>query len=119
MKYYHRCLGGSLYLQTVGDSPQGMDMPARWRSYILHAELRKGELLLSASDLVGENGLIRGNAVSLHLVCASEREMKRLFARLSVGGEAVRPVERNLWGGLVGMVRDRFGNDWVLSFRSS
>ncbi len=119
MKYYHRCLGGSLYLQTVGDSPQGNDLPKNWRTYILYAELRKGGLLLSGSDLLGENGLFRGNAVSLHLICRSERELRKLFDNLSVGGEITQPVIRNEWQGLAGGLRDRFGNHWVLSCKQN
>ena len=68
MTFYKNCLGGELTLQTIGESPLADQMPPQMQQGILHATLTKGALVLLASDMVAEEGLTRGNAVSLMLI---------------------------------------------------
>jgi PhnB protein len=83
---------------------------------ILHSKLTKGDLILMASDMVGENGLIKGNAVSLMLNCNSEEEIKTYYVNLSADGQATHPLEISFWGALFGDLTDKFGNHWLLHF---
>lgn len=116
MTFYRDCLGGELSLQTIGDSPMADKMPAKIRENILHATLTKGALTLMASDMVGDQGLIKGNAVSMMLHCSSEKEIKTCYARLAAGGQATHPLENTFWGALFGDLTDQFGNHWLLHF---
>src|SRR5690606_34891613 len=86
MTFYHNCLGGELYLQTVRDSPVAHELPERMKDCILHASLQKENLRLMGTDMVGESGLQRGNTVSLLLACQSEHELHRYYKELSKGG---------------------------------
>ena len=86
MAFYQDCLGGELSLQTIGESPMADKMPPQMKECILHSTLTKGGLQLMASDMVGEGGLFRGNAVSLMLNCESEEEVRTVYAKLSSGG---------------------------------
>ncbi|MBC7872405.1 MAG: VOC family protein, partial [Ferruginibacter sp.] len=76
MHFYKDCLGGELNLQTIGESPLADKMPTQMKESILHAVLIKDDLVLLGSDMVGEKGLLKGNAVSLMLNCNSEQEIK-------------------------------------------
>jgi PhnB protein len=116
MTFYKDCLGGELTLQTIGESPLADKMPLQMKESILHATLTKGDLILMASDMTGEKGLIRGNAVSLMLNCSNEGEIKTFYANLSVGGQATHPLEISFWGALFGDLTDKFGNQWLLHF---
>lgn len=116
MTFYRECLGGELVLQTIGESPLADKMPPQMKDCILHSTLTKGSLVLMASDMVGEQGLIKGNAVSLMLNCSSEAEIKACYAGLSSGGVATHPLENSFWGALFGDLTDRFGNQWLLHF---
>jgi PhnB protein len=116
MLFYKKCLGGELDLQTVGESPLAEKMPPQMKKSILHATLANGDLLLMASDMVGEKGLIKGNAVSLMLACSSETELKGFYKKLSAGGEVTHPIETSFWGILFGNLTDKFGNHWLLHF---
>jgi PhnB protein len=119
MNFYKDCLGGELNLQTVGDSPLVDKMPEPMKECILHATLTKGDLILMASDMVGEKGLQRGNAVSLMLDCASEEEINRYYAKLAEGGESTHPLEISFWGAYFGDLTDKYGNHWLLHFDKS
>jgi len=116
MTFYKKCFGGSLTFQTVGESPLSDKMPKKMKGCILHAILKKGSLVLTGSDLVGEEGLLKGNSVSLSLTCSSEEELNNYYATLSKGGSADHPVENTFWGARSADLTDKFGNYWILSF---
>lgn len=116
MTFYKACLGGQLSFQTVGESPLSDEMPERMKRCILHATLTKGSLVLMGTDMVGEQGLIRGNSVSLSLNCSSEAEIKSYYNKLSAGGIIDHPLEKSFWGALFGDLTDKFGNHWILNY---
>ena len=116
MAFYQKCLGGKLLFQTVGESPLSEKMPVKMRNCILHSSLTNDGLELMASDLAGDNGLLKGNTVSLVLNCSSEKEVRQCYKKLSAGGLATHPLEDTFWGTLFGNLIDKFGNHWILNF---
>jgi PhnB protein len=116
MTFYKKCLGGELSFQTIGESPMSERMPKKMRDYILHSTLSNGSLLLIGSDMVSENGLIRGNAVSLVLNCTSEKEIRECYKKLSADGQATHPLENTFWNALFGGLIDKYGNSWILNY---
>jgi len=116
MTFYKECLGGELVLQTVGESPMAELMPPQMRQSVLQATLVKDGLVLRGSDMVSEQGLVQGNAVSLMLHCSSEWEIRTCYDKLVSGGLASHPLESTFWGGLFGDLVDRFGIHWLLNY---
>lgn len=117
MTFYRDILGGELYFQTIGESPMAANMPTNMKNYILHSTLKEGRVLIMASDMVGENGLLKGNSVSLMLDCTGEADIRRCYAQLSEGGTATHPIEHTFWGALFGDLTDRFGVHWLLHYQ--
>ena len=117
MTFYKECLGGELVLQTIGESPMADKMPPQMKKSILHSTLTRENLVLMGSDMVDENGLVKGNSVSLMLNCSSEKEIKTFYKNLSKGGNATHPLENTFWGALFGDLVDRFGNHWLLHYQ--
>ncbi len=116
MTFYKECLGGELTIQSVGESPLSEKMPEQMKDCILHATLSKNAMVLMASDMVGEKGLIKGNNISVSLNCKTEEEVKSCYAKLSAGGVANHPLEDSFWGALFGDLTDKFGNHWILNY---
>lgn len=116
MTFYKECLGGELMIQTIGESPMANKMPPQMKESILHSTLTKGALVIMASDMVGDKGLVKGNSVSLMLNCSSEKEIRNYYEKLSAGGEAAHPLENTFWGALFGDLTDKYGNHWLLHF---
>jgi PhnB protein len=116
MTFYKECLGGELILQTIGDSPMSNQMPSEMKQSILHATLIKDNLVIMASDIVGEKGLIKGNNVSLMINCCSVKEIKMLYAQLAEEGVATHPLEDTFWDAIFGDLIDKYGNHWLLNF---
>lgn len=116
MLFYRDCLGGALKFQTIGESPLSTKMPVKMKECILHATLSNEAMLLMGTDMVGGNGLVKGNAVSLSLHCTSEAELKKCYSKLSEGGHADHLPETTFFGSMLGDLTDKFGNHWLLHF---
>jgi PhnB protein len=116
MTFYKKCLGGTLTFQTVGESSLSEPMSKKMKDCILSCTLQNGSLLLMGSDMVPEEGLIKGNAVSLTLTCGSEIEIRNNYKKLSAGGLAREPLKYNYHGVLFGGLIDKYGNTWLLNY---
>ncbi len=119
MNFYKECLGGELTLQTIGESPMAANMPPQMKESILHSTLIKDNVVIMASDMVSDQGLIKGNSVSLMINCGSEDEIRTLYASLSKGGQATHPLEDTFWGALFGNLTDKYGNQWLLHYQKN
>jgi len=116
MMFYQKCLGGELSFQTVGESPLSEKMPARMKNLILHSTLMNDGLILMGSDMTSEQGLLKGNAVSLVLNCKSEKEIRICYKKLSKSGEQTHPIENTFWNALSGELADKYGHNWMLYY---
>ncbi len=119
MNFYKDCLGGELTLQTIGDSPLADKMPPQMKECILHATLIKDKLVLMGSDMVGENGLKKGNSVSLAINCSSDEEIRSFYEKLSAGGKKDHGLEESFWGATFGDLTDKYGNHWLLNYEKN
>ena len=116
MTFYKDCLGGELTVQTVEGSPVETQCPPSMKHQVLHASLLKDSLVLMASDMVGPDGFIKGNTISLSLNCRSEKEINTFFSKLSAGGQITHPLEKEFWGAIFGVLTDKYGIRWMLNY---
>ncbi|MFZ4614846.1 MAG: VOC family protein [Rectinemataceae bacterium] len=117
MEFYKGCLGGTLTLMTVGESPAAAGMPKEVHGQIMHAHLEAPDFSMMASDNFGGGPPISsGNALSLMLYCSSEAEIRSIFPKLASGGTVNTDIRLEFWGSLYGDVTDRFGTRWMLNF---
>ncbi len=114
MKFYKRCLGGELQFQTLGESPNTEEMPEQMKHYIVHASLTGETFQLMGSDLVWDEGLVKGNNVSIYFSCANEAQLKEIYGRLSEESIATEPAQENENGDWTGSLTDKYGNHWLL-----
>ena len=119
MTFYQQCLGGDLNLQTIKDSPMAEQLPDTMRDCILHSTLTNGNFILMGSDMVGADGLQKGNAISLLIDCNTEEELREYYNSLSVNGTATHPIENTFWGALFGGLTDQYGHHLLLHFQQS
>ena len=115
MTFYKESLGGDLELMVVGDSPMGAQMPPDAQKKILHSSLRSGDMVLMASDMIGPEGVVKGNNVTLTINCSSAKEADTLFSKLAAGGKATHPMKEEFFG-YYGDFTDKYGFNWNLSY---
>ena len=101
---------------TVAGSPVEKDMPVEKHSLIMHSTLVKGNSVIIGSDMMRDKAVI-GDNVGVSLECESDEEIQSVFAKLKDGGEAFMAPEAMFWGGVFGMVTDRYGVEWMLNFQ--
>ncbi len=116
MNFYKDCLGGELDFMTAGESPMAKDMPAEKHDLIMHSTLKKGDLVIIGSDMMRDKAVI-GDNVGVALDCTSDEEIKTLFSKLSKGGDVFMPLDEMFWGGVFGLVTDKYGVEWMLNFQ--
>lgn len=119
MHFYHNCFGGELSFQTIGEVSPGKKLPPSMKKFILHSTLRKNNLLLMGTDMVGEYGLIKGNTVSIFINCTSEREIKSLYQKLGKNAIESHPIVNTEWGALFGGLTDKYGHHWLFNYKQS
>ena len=120
MTFYGRCLGAEPGFTTFAQGPPEVAAMAKDAGdRILHTELRSGPVVLMASDLMPGMRFHLGNNFSISLSCDSLAEMERLFGALGEEGTVTMAMHDAFWGGRFGMLLDRFGIQWMLSYRKA
>jgi PhnB protein len=118
MMFYQKCLGGKLVFQEIGKTPLAKQMPAKMKKTILHASLTKKDFMIMATDMVGDDGLLKGNSISIALNCDTEKELRSIYEKLSKGGKRKHIIEKTFFGSLLADLADRYGNTWLLYYKS-
>jgi PhnB protein len=112
MTFYQSCLGGELNIQTVGESPMASQMPPALKDNVLHSVLANDGFVLMASDMMGPEGVVKGNTISLAIMGSSKAEIEPIFAKLSAGGTVNTPLTEEFFG-TFGDITDKFGIGWM------
>ena len=115
MTFYQQCLGGTLALTTVGETPMADQMPAEKREMIMHSNLMlEGvPLLMASDDIMG--GTKDGSRITLSMSFNSEKDINNTFTKLSEGGKIIHPVTKEFWGAFFGQFTDKFGIQWMMN----
>lgn len=86
---------------------------------VLHVALPIGNgNILMASDTMENMGpqLSTGNNFSICISVDSKDEADALFEKLSHGARIIMPLQDMFWGDYYGMLSDKFGIQWMISF---
>jgi len=91
----------------------------RDKGKIMHIALPIGNGgLLMATDFIESMGqnLVEGNNYSISISAESREEADRLFGGLSNDGKVEMPLADAFWGDYFGMLQDKFGVRWMVSY---
>ena len=118
LNFYKSIFGGDfINFQRMKEMPGAPPMSAEEGEKILHAALPVGNSVLMAMDMPQGRGMVnKGNNFMATLDTSSEEETTRVFNRLSEGGVVTMPLGHQFWGAFFGMVTDKFGIQWMLSY---
>lgn len=117
MTFYGKCLGGEVFVQTIGESPAAAQVPPAVHHKVMHAAVAlAGKAVLLASDWMSQDAFAPGNNISLCIDCGSTEEIETLFRALSEGGKVTQPLQEMFWGATYGQLIDRFGAVWMLNY---
>lgn len=117
--FYKSVFGGDFVtLMRFKDVPAEYAMPEDEAEKIMHMALPIGQdVILMGSDTPSNMGSVTtGTNVSISISTDSEAEATRLFNKLSAGGQVTMPLEKAFWGDYFGMLTDKFGVQWMVSY---
>jgi PhnB protein len=114
-RFYERSLGGKIeMMMTHEQAPNPEQVPAQWRSKIMHARLSVGDKVLMGSDgLPDRYQKPQGFSVSVSVDKPADAE--RIFAALAEKGTVQMPIQKTFWAERFGAVIDRFGIPWMIN----
>jgi PhnB protein len=121
--FYRNVFGGNFtYIGRFGEMPPqegAPPMPENERNKIMHVSLPigGGSILMGSdtSEAFGHNTNI-GNNFSISINAKSESDADRLYNGLAEGGMQTMPMSKTFWGSYFGMLTDRYGIQWMVSF---
>ena len=75
--------------------------------------------LMGADNTEVHKGNISNNNFSLSITSDSKKEADKLFQKLSEGGKIKLAMNETFWASYYGIVNDKFGVNWKISFETN
>ena len=119
LKYYQEVLGGELHISRYEGSPMVEKVSDDFRDKVLHGSLTAGKLTLMAADTSPEQKASVGDNIHLCINFSSAEEQQKVFDGFSSDGSVTMPLNDTFWGSRFGMLKDKFGINWMLNFEKS
>ena len=118
--FYKSVFGGEfLSLQRFRETSESDKLPPEDQDKIMHISLSLGhQTILMGTDALESIGhsLNIGNNFSISINTDSEQEADKIYNSLSAGGETTMPLQKTFWGAYFGMLTDKFGIQWMVSY---
>ncbi|MCE6992653.1 VOC family protein [Dyadobacter sp. CY323] len=115
MRFYQSCFGGELHFKYLGDAPYADNLPVEMKHLVLHASLVSEHIRLFASDMPTEDGLFKGNSISLLVSMAQNDPLAAVFTKLSKQGEVTSPLAGSTGKGQWATLKDRYAVQWIFA----
>lgn len=122
--FYKSVFGGEFaykgrFGEMPGDHCEGLSEEDK--NKIMHVSLPVKGNILMGSDIMEGYGppFVAGTNFSISITADSKQEADDLFAKLSAGGHPTMPMEATFWGDYFGMLVDKFGIGWMISFNEN
>jgi len=113
MEFYQTVFGGKLTFSTFKEYHASQD-PSE-DNKIMHSQLEaENGIHFMAADTPNAMEYKPGAMMSMTLSGEDEEELRSYFDMLSAGGTVVMPMEKGPWGDTFGMLKDKFGIDWMV-----
>lgn len=114
MQFYQSVFGGELEIETFGDSE--IDHHPDDAGLVLHSVLETPDgMVLMAADTPQGIPYDGPGGHSVSISGDEEEDLTEWWEALSEGGTITLPLSEPDWGGLFGMLTDRYGVKWMIS----
>jgi len=114
MEFYRGVFGGELTIQTIGEAPG--DWPGKEamdQEGVMHSML-DGDVRLMASD--SPKASSESAKVELSVSGEDDATLRKYWSGLSIDAMKItQPLEKAPWGDTFGMLRDKYGVDWMVN----
>ena len=114
LNFYKDALGGEIIMiSRYGDSPMPSDED--WKNKLMHSRLVfDGNLIMISDAFKGNKAKKEGN-VQLSVEVESIDRINEIFTKMAEGGTVKMELQDTFWGARFGMLKDKFGVDWMFN----
>jgi PhnB protein len=118
MEFYASVFGGKLDVSTFKEYHASQD-PSE-DDKVMHAMLvADNGFVIMGADTPSSMEYDPGARISMSLSGEDEAELRGYWDKLREGGAEVMPLEKAPWGDTFGMLRDKYGIDWLVNITAS
>ncbi len=118
MTFYESVFGGKLEMTTFKEYHASQD-PSE-DDKIMHSVLEaENGIVFMAADTPSSMEFSPGARISMSLSGDDEAELRGYWDKLREGGTETMPLEKAPWGDTFGMLRDKYGIDWLVNITAS
>lgn len=118
--FYKSVFGGDFSMvQRFRDTPETGKMSESEKDKLMHVSLPVGSRnTLMGTDALESQGwkLNFGNNFHLSVETETKEEADKIFKSLSEGGKITMPQDNTFWGSYFGMLTDKYGIQWMVSY---
>ncbi len=114
MAFYASVFGGKLEVSTFKEYHASED-PSEGDK-VMHARLEtENGIVIMGADTPNAMEYSPGARISMSLSGDDEAELRGYWDKLREGGTETMPLGKAPWGDTFGMLRDRYGIDWLVN----
>ena len=117
LHFYRDALGGEIELARYKDAPPGMGSEPEWGEKIMYGQLTSPFGAIAAMDAPPGRGGGEPTGFGISIYPDTENAASAAFEKLSAGGSVTMPLEKTFFAEKFGMVDDKFGITWMVSYR--
>jgi len=122
-KFYKSVFGGEFpYIGRYSDMPQDSGIcPPGDLNKVMHISLPiSSETVIMGCDAgeTPDNPFVQGNNFAISVNTASREEADCIFCGLAASGDVTMPLDTTFWGAYFGMLTDKFGINWMVSYEA-
>lgn len=120
--FYKSVFGGEFAMvMRFRDTEHGANVPDADKDKIMHIALPIGGNMLMGTDCLTSLGqkLNFGDNFSISAHGETLEQSQALFDGLSAGGTVAAPFKKEFWGDYFGLLFDKFGVQWMVSYREN
>lgn len=116
LAFYQSVFGGTTTVNTFADFQASQDPDEQDK--VMHGQLDSAAgITLMMADTPNSMDYTPGGSISISIGgwLSEKTDMESYWHKLSEGGNVIMPLDAVEWGGIFGMVVDRFSVTWMLS----
>ncbi|MCG2588336.1 VOC family protein [Rhodohalobacter sulfatireducens] len=119
--FYQSIFGGEFIggITRFSDTPEGNNLPENERDKVMHIALPIGDrnMIMGTDALESMNQTVeQGSNFYISIQADSKEQADQYFNGLSDEAEIEMEMQNMFWGDYFGMLTDKFGIKWMVSF---
>jgi PhnB protein len=117
LEFYREALGGRLEIVRYKDAPPGMGSTPDWAEKVMYGQLVSPFGAIAAMDAPPGRGGGDLHGFGINIYADTEDAAASAFEKLSRGGSVTTPLEKTFFAEKFGMVHDKYGVTWMVTYR--